>query len=210
MALALLGAAGVPVVAAARALDAGAARAAAKALGAGPFVVKLDAEGLAHKSDVGGVRLGLADPDAVALAAAELLELGRRAGFDVRGVVVEPMAAPGLELIVGMTRDPLFGPAVLVGLGGVYAEILDDVAIRLAPVGHEAALEMLESLRGAALLAGARGRSPIDRAAIAELIVAVGRPRLGPTRHRGDRPEPGDRNGRRRHRGRCPRRARGS
>ncbi len=109
------------------------------------------------------------------LAAAELLELGRRAGLDVRGVVVEPLAAAGLELIVGMTRDPLFGPAVLVGLGGVYTEILDDAAIRLAPVGHETALEMLGSLRGAALLAGARGRSPIDRAAIAELIVAVGR-----------------------------------
>ena len=83
-----------------------------------PLVLKLDAVGLAHKSDIGGVRLGLVGEAAVRAAAAELLDLGRRAGLDVRGVLVEPMAAEGLELIVGLTRDALFGPAVVVGFGG--------------------------------------------------------------------------------------------
>jgi acetyltransferase len=85
------------------------------------------------------------------------------------------MAEPGTELIVGMTRDPLFGPAVLVGFGGVFAEVLDDAAIRLAPLGREDALAMLETLRGAPLLSGARGRPPVDRRAVADLIVALAR-----------------------------------
>ena len=174
-ALALLRDAGVAVVAAVAAADPEAARAAAVTFGSGPFAVKLDAPGLAHKSDIGGVRLGLGDPDAVGAAAAEILALGRRRGLEVRGVVVEPMAAPGVELIVGLTRDALFGPAVLVGLGGVFIEVLDDVAIRLAPVGRKAALDMIGSLRGAPLLAGARGRAAVDREAIAGLIVALGR-----------------------------------
>ena len=74
------------------------------------------------------------------------------------GLLVEPMAAPGLELIVGLRRDPLFGPAVLVGLGGILAEVLDDVAIRLAPVTPRAAMSMLDDLRGRRLLDGVRGR----------------------------------------------------
>ena len=90
-------------------------------------------------------------------------------------MLVEPLAGPGFELLVGTTRDPLFGPAVLVGLGGIYAEVLDDVAIRLAPVTEAAALEMLASLRGAALLDGARGRPVADRPALAACIVAVAR-----------------------------------
>ncbi len=170
--LALLRAAGIPVVEATLAADAGSAVAVARATG-GPVALKLDAVGLVHKSDVGGVRLGLADPDEIAAAAAELIERGRDRGLVVRGVVVEPMASPGLELIVGVTRDPLFGPAVLVGFGGVFTEVLDDVAIRLAPITRDQALEMVETLRGAPLLSGARGGPPVDRGALADLIVAL-------------------------------------
>ncbi len=172
--LAFLRAAGVPVVEALPAADPAGAAAIARGRD-GPFVVKLDAVGLAHKSDLGGVRLGLPGATEVEAAAADLLELGRRAGLDVRGVLVEPMVPAGLELIVGLSRDPQFGPAVVVGFGGVFAEVLGDVAIRIAPVDHATALAMLASLRGAPLLDGARGRPPVDRAALADLVVAVGR-----------------------------------
>ena len=173
--LALLRAAGIPVVEAIAAADGAAAAAAMADLGGCPVAVKLDAVGLAHKSDVGGVRLELATPDEVRTATTELFELGRQHGLDVRGVVVEPMVPPGLELIVGLTRDRLFGAAIMVGLGGAFTEVLDDAAIRLAPVVHETALEMLASLRGAPLLAGARGREPVDREALADLIVSLAR-----------------------------------
>ena len=93
----------------------------------------------------------------------------------VRGLLVEPMASPGLELIVGLTRDRDFGPLVVVGLGGIFAEVLDDVVLRLAPVTPGEATAMLDDLRGARLLDGVRGRPAVDRAAIVEIIVAVGR-----------------------------------
>ncbi len=173
--LALLRAAGVPVVDAERAVDVDAAAAIAIRLGDRPLVAKLDAEGLDHKSDVGGVRVGLVGSAAVRDAVAGLLEVGRGLGSPVRGVLIEPMAEPGIELIVGMTRDPLFGAAVLVGFGGIFAEVLDDAAIRLAPVSHTEALAMLASLRGSSLLDGARGRPAIDRDSVARLVVALGR-----------------------------------
>jgi acyl-CoA synthetase (NDP forming) len=173
--LAILRTAGVAVVDAERAADPEAAAEIAARLGDRPLVVKLDAEAFAHKSDIGAVRLSLVGGAAVGSAAREILELGGGLGLPVRGVLVEPMAEPGIELIVGMTRDPLFGPAVLVGFGGVFAEVLDDVAIRLAPLGQADALAMLGSLRGASLLSGVRGRPAIDRDAVARLIVALGR-----------------------------------
>ncbi len=171
--LAILRSAGIAVVDTWRASDPDAAAEVAASHGDGRLVVKLEADGLAHKSDIGGVRLDLVGADAVGHAAGEVIDLGRREGLDVRGVIVEPMVDPGIELIVGLIRDPLFGPAVLVGFGGIYAEVLDDVAIRLAPISSEDALAMLTSLRGASLLAGARGRPAIDRDAVAELIVAL-------------------------------------
>jgi acyl-CoA synthetase (NDP forming) len=173
--LELLRVAGLSVTPALRAADAEAAVAAAVAMGGGSVALKLDAAGLGHKSDIGGVRLGLVDEAAVRAAANDLLVLGRELALDVRGLLVETMAAPGLELIVGLRRDPLFGPAVLVGLGGVLAEILDDVVIGLAPLGRADAAAMLDRLRGAAILDGARGRPAVDRAAIAERIVGLGR-----------------------------------
>jgi len=173
--LALLSAASIPVTALREAIDAKAAVAAAREFGR-PVALKLDAIGLAHKTDVGAIRLGLSGDAGVAAAADELLALGETlaaTGLRVRGLIVEPMASPGLELIVGMTRDPDFGPLVVVGLGGVLAEVLDDVVIRLAPVASEEATAMLGDLRGALLLGGLRGRPAADRAAIAAIVVAV-------------------------------------
>jgi acyl-CoA synthetase (NDP forming) len=172
--LAFLAAAGLSVTEAMSVRDAGAAVAAAKLIGR-PIALKLDAVGVSHKSDVGGVKLGLFGDDAVYIAALAMLETAHRRQLDVRGLLVEPMAAPGLELIVGLRRDPLFGPVVLVGLGGILAEVLDDVAIRLAPVTPRAAMAMLDDLRGRRLLDGARGRPGVDRSAVAAMLVTLGR-----------------------------------
>jgi acyl-CoA synthetase (NDP forming) len=173
--LELVSAAGIPVTALRGATDANSAVVAAREFGL-RVALKLDATGLTHKSDVGAIRLGLSGDTEVAAVADELLALGgtlAATGVSVRGLIVEPMASPGLELIVGLNRDPDFGPLVVVGLGGVLAEVLDDVVIRLAPVTSDEATAMLDDLRGARLLDGVRGRPAADRAAIAAIIVAV-------------------------------------
>jgi acyl-CoA synthetase (NDP forming) len=146
---------------------------AAERLGASLVVLKIDAVDLPHKSDLGLVRIGVRPGAELRAAAEDLLRTAERHGVQPRGLLVEPMAAPGLELIVGLRRDASFGPCVVVGLGGVLTEVLDDVAIRLAPIRPDVAAEMLAELRGARLLDGARGRPAVDRAAVVQLIVAL-------------------------------------
>jgi acyl-CoA synthetase (NDP forming) len=179
--LELLRHAGLAVTPAVAVRDAAGAVEATRPLAGHAVVLKIDAPDLAHKSDLGLVRLGLRGDAEVRLAGEELLGAARAAGVDARGLLVEPMAETGVELIVGARRDASFGPLVMVGLGGVLAEVLDDVAIRLAPIDRATALAMLDGLRGARLLAGVRGRPGVDVDAVAELIVgvaafAVGRP----------------------------------
>jgi acyl-CoA synthetase (NDP forming) len=137
-----------------------------------PVVLKVDATSLEHKSDAGAVRLDLADPDAVGTAADELLALTLPAAAVRRGLLVSRQLT-GVEMIVGGRRDASFGPIVLVGLGGVLAEVLDDVAVALAPVSRAEAGAMLDRLRGAAVLAGARGRAAIDRVAVIDALVTL-------------------------------------
>ena len=170
--LELLAAAGLPVIAPRPAIDPDEAVDAADAIGY-PVVLKLDATALAHKTEIGGVRLGLAGPGAVRVAAAELLALGRIQAIGLRGLLVEAQATPGVELIVGLRRDPQFGPIVVVGLGGILAEVLDDVAVELAPVSPAIAGAMLDRLRGARVLDGVRGGPALDRRGIVRLIVAL-------------------------------------
>jgi acyl-CoA synthetase (NDP forming) len=170
----LVRAAGIPAVEAVRVTTPEAAVTVAEGLEA-VVALKLDATGVAHKSDIGGVVLDLRGGEAVRVAATGLLALGASRGLTVRGLLVEPMAPPGLELILGMRRDAQFGPVVLVGIGGTLTEMLDDVAIRLAPLDHETADAMLDDLRGRRLLDGVRGRPPIDRAAVASILVSLGR-----------------------------------
>lgn len=146
-------------------------RTAAQSIG-WPVALKLDAPGLAHKSDIGAVELGIAGSEQMAAALRRVLAAGR--GHGVGGVIVQPMAPPGVELIVGARRDPQYGPVVLVGLGGVLAELIDDVAVGLAPLRTVDALELLGRLRHAGLLDGARGSRPVDRRAVAGLVVALG------------------------------------
>ena len=136
------------------------------------FPVVLKALGLLHKSDAGGVALGLTD--AVALQGAhERMETA----LSPVGYAVERMVSVdgAVELIVGCRRDPRFGPLVLVGLGGVYAEVLRDVAVALAPAEADELEELILSLRGASLLTGARGRAPVDVSAVAHAAAALSR-----------------------------------
>jgi acyl-CoA synthetase (NDP forming) len=163
---------GFPIAALAAATDPDSAIAAAEAIGY-PVVLKVDAAGLPHKWDADAVRLGLTDAAAVAQAAAELLALPLPDGAARDGLTVQRQAPHGVELIIGVRRDPQFGPVVLVGFGGILAEAIDDVTIRLAPVRPAEALEMLGSLRAARLLAGFRGAPPVDPAAIAALTVRL-------------------------------------
>ena len=172
--LAFLASAGITVSAAVPVADAAMAVDAARRI-RGPVAIKLEATGIWHKTDVGGVALDVIGDDAVRDVAEAMLHAARDAGLEVQGLLVEPMAAPGAELILGLQRDPLFGPAVLVGLGGVLAEVIDDIAIRLAPVTPRVAMEMLDDLRGRALLDGVRGRPAVDRSAVAAMLVALGR-----------------------------------
>lgn len=151
-----------------------------------PVAVKVASPDISHKSDVGGVRLGLASGREVAEATEDMLARVRaaRPAAHLRGVQVQRMVPPGKELLLGVVRDPQFGPLVMVGFGGVYVEVLKDTALRLAPVGSDEALAMLDELRMSPVLHGVRGEPPVDRQALAEVIsrfarLAVDFPDLG-------------------------------
>ena len=168
---AALAAAGLPVLREGVARDPAGAASLAAELGF-PVALKIVSPDLPHKSDVGGIALGLADAAAVqAEAAAMLVRVAKAApAARIEGLLVAPMAGAGTELILGTTTDPVFGPVVMVGLGGIFAEILKDVAVRPAPVGEAEAMEMLRGLKAFPLLDGARGRPKADLAAAARAI----------------------------------------
>jgi acyl-CoA synthetase (NDP forming) len=130
-----------------------------------------------HKSDVGGVALGLADPAAVraAYAAVEQSVRGAMPAARLEGMLLSAMAPDGIDVIVGARRDPVFGPVVMFGLGGIFVEVLADVALRLAPVDRTAAVEMIRSTRGYVVLAGVRGLPRADVDSLAEVVTAVSR-----------------------------------
>ena len=140
-----------------------------------PVVLKVAADNIIHKSDMGGVKLNLACAAEVQAAYDEIEANAQKipnAGF--KGVAVEKMLPPGgQELIIGALRDPQAGPVVMVGLGGIYVEVLKDTAFRLAPVTKNEAQEMPGELKGRALLQGVRGSKPVDEDTLAELIVKV-------------------------------------
>jgi acyl-CoA synthetase (NDP forming) len=150
--------------------------AAADALGY-PVALKACASRIAHKSDHGLVRLGLGTAAAVAAVAGDLGERLRVSFPDVAArFLVQRMAPPGgIEMVLGSQRDPAFGPVVMVGLGGIFVEHLRDVAFAAAPLDREAARRLVQSLRAAPLLQGARGRPPLDDEALAEALVALAR-----------------------------------
>jgi len=139
----------------------------------GPVVVKAVAPGLTHKTERGAVRLGLESPQAAEEAAHAMQERLRGEGFTALRFVVQRYVTGGVELLIGVTHDRHFGPVVVCGLGGVFVELLRDIAVRLAPISIEDAREMLRELRGFPLLAGYRGASPVDCDALEELLLRV-------------------------------------
>jgi acyl-CoA synthetase (NDP forming) len=171
---ALLRAAGVPVVEDRLVTNADEAAAAAAGFGY-PVVLKVVAPSILHKTDVGGVRLGVGSAGAARSAFAEIVQsVGAVAPDDVRGVLVSPQLPEGVELVIGGLYDETFGPMVMVGLGGVLVEVVEDVAFGLAPLGPGAALELLSGLKGRKLLDGFRGRPSVELAGVAEIVVRVG------------------------------------
>ena len=168
--------AGLPVPDCTLANDADAAVRAAVRLGV-PVVMKVVSPDILHKSDVGGVKLALSGDEAVRGAYAAILDSVRTHRPDARidGVLVAPMAQQGVECIAGVHCDPVFGPVVMFGLGGVFVEVLKDVSFRLAPFGRQQALSMIREIKGYALLQGARGTPPCDIDALADALVALSR-----------------------------------
>ena len=140
----------------------------------GPFAVKVVSSDILHKSDAGGVALGLLDSTDVADAIRDMARKTAIAAAAVDGFLVEEMAPAGLKVVVGAVRDPQFGPMVMVGMGGIFVEVLDDVSFRLCPIVRSEATAMLDELKGAALLDGARGADPVSREAVVDALLAVG------------------------------------
>jgi acetate---CoA ligase (ADP-forming) len=145
-----------------------------------PVVLKIASPDLPHKTEAGGVVLGLQNPQSVAVAYDQIIRSARRYKPDARieGVLVQKMAPRGHELVIGMVNDPTFGPIMMVGMGGTMVELMDDVVHRPAPVDAAEAAEMLGSLKSARLLTGFRGAAPIDITPAAELIANVSRAAL--------------------------------
>ncbi|HYC44198.1 MAG TPA: acetate--CoA ligase family protein [Burkholderiales bacterium] len=139
-----------------------------------PFVVKVVSADILHKSDAGGVSVGLKSAAEISAAIRAMLALPKISGARVEGWLIEEMAPAGHELVVGGLRDPQFGPLLMLGLGGVFVEILRDVAFRICPIRRLDAEQMIDELKGAAILEGARGRAPASRQAIVDVLMKVG------------------------------------
>jgi acyl-CoA synthetase (NDP forming) len=142
-----------------------------------PVVLKVLSPDIAHKSEAGGVVLGLRTTDEVATAYDPMMARVRQHAPSARieGAVVARMIEGGIETVIGVKRDPMFGPVVMFGLGGVYVEVLKDVTLRLAPIDRATAQDMIRDIKGFPLLAGARGKPPADLDALADALVAMSR-----------------------------------
>jgi len=140
-----------------------------------PVVMKISSPDILHKSDIGGVRVGIATTEQVADTFDLIMLRAQRYMPDAKlnGVLVQEMVRGGKEVILGMSRDPQFGPLIMFGLGGIYVEVLKDVAFRVAPLDRRSAQQMLQEIRGSALLGGARGERPADTEAITEALLRL-------------------------------------
>ena len=166
--------AGIPVALAVLARDAQEAAKAAEETGF-PAVLKVVSPDVAHKSDVGGVRLGIESKEDVERVFNEIVAAVKAAQPHARidGIAVQKMAPTGTEVIIGMSKDPQFGPVMMFGLGGVFVEVLKDVAFRIVPLEPKDAREMVREIKGFAVLEGVRGQKPADLAALENLILQV-------------------------------------
>ncbi len=139
-----------------------------------PFALKVMSPEILHKSDAGGVKIGLKNAGELIEAITVMAAAPHIKAAQIDGWLIEEMAPAGQEVVVGAVRDPNFGPLVMVGLGGIFVEILADVAFRICPITRLDAVEMLDELKGVALLDGARGRVRASREAIIDVLLKVG------------------------------------
>jgi len=170
----LLKKAGIPVVEAKLARNKKEAISISKEMGF-PVVLKISSPDVVHKSDSGGVKLGLASAAQVGKAYSEIISSIKKVYPEARieGVSVQKMAPPGVEVIVGMSKDPQFGPVLMFGLGGILVEVLKDVSFRIVPVTERDAREMIREIKGYPVLEGYRGQKPASIPALEKLIVKV-------------------------------------
>lgn len=170
----LLAAHGIPVVPTALARSSAEAVRLAKQVGF-PVVLKVASPDIVHKSDVGGVHLNLLNVSQVGRAYREIMTSVRahlpQAAID--GITVQRMANPGIEVVAGLARDRTFGPVVMFGLGGVFVELLNDVAFRVVPLRPKDARAMIRDIRGVAMLQGYRGAPPVDVGALEEILLKL-------------------------------------
>lgn len=140
-----------------------------------PVVLKIASPDIVHKSDVGGVHLRLQDSAAVRQAFHTMQHrvTTQASGARIDGIIVQPMAAPGVEVIMGMSKDATFGPVLMFGLGGIMVEVLKDVAFRIVPLNTRDAAEMLRDIKGLPLLTGYRGTPPADLAALQDILLRL-------------------------------------
>ncbi|HPV08893.1 MAG TPA: acetate--CoA ligase family protein, partial [Aggregatilineales bacterium] len=149
--------------------------AAVEKFGEQPLAMKVVSKDILHKSDAGGVKLNLVGGTALRAAFDQIMSSCRAydAKADIRGVLVTPMARRGTEVIVGVVRDPQFGPLVMAGLGGTHVELQRDVAFELAPLTREQANDLLDRTAAGRLLGGFRGAPPADREAVVDTILRL-------------------------------------
>jgi acyl-CoA synthetase (NDP forming) len=140
-----------------------------------PVVLKVSSPDITHKSDAGGVKLNLKDKVEVENAFDEIMRSCKTAvpTANIEGVSVQSMAKPGIEVIMGMTKDPSFGPVVMFGLGGVFVEVLKDVAFRIVPIEKSDAEDMINEIKGKKLLEGYRGQEPADISRLQQMLLRL-------------------------------------
>lgn len=167
--------AGIPTVRARLARTKDEAVAVARETGCFPVALKVVSPQITHKTDVGGVKLNLADEAAVADAFDQIMASVKAAAPEatIDGVSVQAMARPGTEVIIGMTKDPQFGPVLMFGLGGILVEVLKDVSFRVVPLTPRDARQMVREIKGYPLLEGYRGSEPADVAALEKMILRL-------------------------------------
>ena len=155
--------------------DAGELAAVAQRFGDQALVMKVVSKDILHKSDAGGVKLNLRGEAALREAYDQIMKSCRAysATADIHGVLVTPMARKGTEIIIGVSRDPVFGPVLMFGLGGIFVEILEDVAFRAIPLSAHAARSMVDQIKARKILEGARGEAAVDKAALVDLLLKV-------------------------------------
>ncbi|WP_290798607.1 acetate--CoA ligase family protein, partial [Halomonas sp.] len=142
-----------------------------------PLAMKVVSKDILHKSDAGGVKLNVVGEAAMRQARQAILDacFAYDANAEIEGVLVTPMAKKGVEVIVGVIRDPIFGPVLMFGLGGIFVEILEDVAFRAIPLSRRDAEEMVEQIKAKKILAGVRGEKAVDKTALVDLLLKVSR-----------------------------------